>query len=241
MFNSTTRALLKVVSLFVCITFVSGCGTQESAEPSNSQSSTNMSMGLEENDLFELKVPLNEIAKWGFVGAKEDDFIIKSYNDSKRVYADSEVVSVIPDYCLPVASLLLDSKNSGAERYSYYSASKDVLNYFSIGIRTYSSAELAKSKFDEMLSVKDKCGSWIPKYSSGDNGLEWNVGVESLSTTPDTVYWESPDLQEALSLGIVGAAIYEVSVSIEGDLRKAIKIREQAKNYFDNALKAKQL
>jgi len=239
--KSTSRAILSGISLLICLTFLSGCGTQGTAEPSSSQTSSKWNKSLNETDLFELRVPLNEVTSWGLIGAMEDEFFIKSYSDPNREYESFEVTSVVPDYCLPVATLILDSKESGAKYYSYYGATTDVFNYFAIGIRVYSSPELARSEFNDMYSKRDKCSSWIPKFSSGETDSEWNLGVESPSSTPDAVYWEYSKLEQAWSIGIVGATIYDLSVAIEGDLPKAINIREQAKAYFDAALKGKQL
>lgn len=241
MSRSMYKVKLSTISFFICLAFLTGCGTQESAKSSSSQTSSSLSKALNENDLFELRVPLQVIANWGLSGTKQDDFFIKSYSDPKREYESFEVTSVVPDYCLPVATLILDSQESGAKYYSYFAASTDVFNYFAIGVRAYASQELARSKFDEMYSIRSKCNSWIPKYSSGETDSEWDLGVETPSPTPDAVYWEYANSQQAWSVQIVGTAIYELSVAIDGDLPKAIKIREQAKAYFDAVLKEKQL
>jgi hypothetical protein len=241
MFKSTSRTLLKVVSLLVCLTFISGCGTQESAEPSNSQTSPKWNKTLNETDLFELKVPLTQYATWGFEEASESEFYIKSYSDPGRRYEAFEQNSATPDYCLPVVSLVHDSKASGADLFFYHSVSKSIFNYFSIGVRVYSSPELAKSKFDAMYSVKEKCSSYITKYSSGQTNPEFNLGTESPSPSPDSVYWEYANYDQVFSIGIVGATIYSLSGSFDGELPKAIKVREQAQAYIEAALEAKQL
>lgn len=241
MFKPTSRTLLKAVSLLVCLTFISGCGTQESSEPSNSQTSPKWNKTLNETDLFELKVPLEVVTAWGLKDAEKDEFYIKDYSDPNREYQDSEVVSVIPDYCMPLANLFLDSKESGADLYSYQSfISHDIFSYFAIGMRAFSSPELARSKFDEMINIKDKCQSFIPKYRSGETESEWELWSGSPLLSSNSLTWEFKDFQQANNITIVGSVIYEISTTIEDDLMKAKEIRDQAKSYFDKGILGKQ-
>lgn len=241
MLSLVTKVILKGISLFICLTFLSGCGAQDSEETPSSKTSSKWSKNLNENDLFELKVPLTQYATWGFEGASESEFYIKSYSDPGRRYEDFEQNSATPDYCLPVSSLIHDSKASDADLFLYHSVSTSVFNYFSINVRVYSSPELAKSKFDSMYSIKDKCSSYITKYSSGQTNPVFNLGVQSPSPSADVVYWEYANNDQVFSIGIVGATIYSLSGGFVYDLPNAIKIREQANAYIAAALERKQL
>jgi hypothetical protein len=240
--NKNARmATLKSVSLLLSLALLTSCGTQESAEPSSSQTSSKWSKNLNESDLYELKVPLTKYATWGFTGASESEFYIKSYSDPGRRYEAFEQNSSTPDYCLPVASLMHDSKASGSDLFFYHSVSTSVFNYFAIGVHVFSSPELAKSKFDAMYSIKDKCSSYITKYSSGVTNPDFILGVQSPSSSADVVFWEYANYDQVFGIGIVGATIYSISGAFDDDLPKTIKIREQANAYIEAALEGKQL
>lgn len=224
------------------IALLSGCGSKAMDKSSDSQVFTELKESLTETDLFELKVSLQDVTEWGLAGAEKDEFFIKSYSDAARPEQDFEIVSVVPEYCMPLANLILDSKASGADLFSYQSFTSDgVFSYFGVGMRVFASPELAKSKFAEMQEIIDKCGSFIPKYISGETESEWTLWSKPPTSASNSFSWENKEIEQAWSVNLVGSVIYEISVVIENNLEKSIGIRDKAKTYFDQIIESKQL
>jgi hypothetical protein len=235
---------LRDLKFFILITLtvvfsltLTSCGSQERATESILSSAS-----LDETDLFELRVPLQEVTSWGLNGAENDEFLIKSYSDPKRENLLKEKVEVIPDYCLPFASLVLDSKESDADLYSYQSfLTQGPFNYLEVSMRVFSSPEIARGKFDSVVSVKNKCGTLIPKNASGETESEWNLWETDPFSSPVTISWESElGVKQAWSISIKQEVIYTVGVILDTDLAKAISMRKRANEFIDMSLEKTQ-
>ena len=194
---------------------------------------------LSETNLYELKIPEHTVVSWGIAKAYNLDFYIKQYSDPNRKDISAEVTGSIPDYCLPLASLLLDSKKSGAEMLSFQSfTTKDGINYLELRMSVYPSPELARKQFLSVLSVKDKCRSLIKKDNSGDSPTDWVLWDQSPVSSPNSISWESDgDLSQSWGIGVSGGVIYQLRVILKSDLPKAIELRSKAKEYVLDALK----
>jgi hypothetical protein len=231
-FAGAALGLLISVFLTSC-----GVGSNQAADDLGEVQKVN---ALSETDLFEFQIAENLVETWGLKSAEKKDLTIKSYSDSKRANQSYEVVSVIPDYCLPVASLLLDSSKSGSN-YLFtqnFASEFNISNYLQVQIYAFDSESLAKEKFNKFLSVADKCGSWIPKYSDGVTGLEMDLFTKFSASDPDSLEWENSDYFEACGLGIFGSAIYIVSASVEKNIEVAKSIRLSAQSHVRNLLEA---
>jgi hypothetical protein len=219
--------------------FLTSCGTG-SNQAADDVAEVQKVTTLSETDLFEFQIAENLVETWGLKSAEKTDLTIKSYSDSKRVNQSEEVESVIPDYCLPIASLLLDSSKSGSNYLftQIFASELNSFNYLQVQIYAFDSESLANEKFNEFLSVADKCGSWIPKYSDGGTGLEMDLLTKFSASSPDSLAWENSDYFEASGMGIVGSAIYNVSASVENNIEVAKSIRLSAQSHVRNLLES---
>ena len=220
---------------------LSSCGNSSDSSEKNAVTGQS-NAGFSETELFRFQVTEKLVEEWGFKNSEKDEFSIKSYSDPERNDSSDEVVSVIPKECLAVASLLLDSKESGSSYVSSLSfgTKTNASNALSVRIMAYDSKQLASSAFSAFLSRKDDCGSWIPKYRSGDTGLEMDLWNKLSTPNSKSAAWENSEYSEAAALTLVGSAIFDVYVSIENDVDQAMAVREAAVAYFGEMLRTKQ-
>ena len=234
--------LMKPISIVIFGTIagllLSSCGNNTEVSASSS-STVQQDGGLSETDLFKSQVTENSVEEWGFKSPEKDSFFIKSYSDPNRNYKSDELASVIPEECLEVATLLQDSEKSQAKLLSSlnFKDKTNSSNAIQIKVMAFESEKLASSRFNELLSKKDNCGSWIPKYQSGDTGLEMDLWKKTSTSNSKYLAWENSTYSEASALGLVGSAIYDIYVSIENDLNRARTVREAAVLEFEEVLK----
>lgn len=233
---SLRRFPIYVFAILSCFALAS-CSTS-STDQGEDSSKLAESEGLSESDLFKIQISDDTIQQWGLINHEERIFFIKAYSDEKRNYQSQEVESVIPDYCMPVASLLSDTKKSEAKYFLQQSLnSTENFDYFGIEVKAFESASLARDKFDLLVANSDKCGAWLPKYTSGETGIELDLWEKLSTKTPDYIAWENEKYDEAGSVGLVGSTVYVISVSVDGRMEKSKSVRETANTYVGDFLR----
>jgi hypothetical protein len=218
------RKIRIAATLLISASIVSGCSSAPKEEVSTSSQES-----WDESQLFQLSIPKGDILRFGFPSIGYLDVTIKDYSDPQREGLAQEVVSVVPANSFPVASIIEDSEKSGALLSLKQIIDDENLDHnFSITVKSFQNDSEASKKFGLLLQNADKCGSWIPKYQSGESGIYMDLWESVDSKAQNRLQWSNGMYDEADILGLQGSLIYEVYVKIDGNLNKAKDIANKA-------------
>jgi hypothetical protein len=220
--------MLRAGILFSVILLLSGCTNADQKDEVSALSEGESKWS--ETALYDLKITDGDATSWGFLNPKQDLLSTKTYASPNRYAIESELLSVVPEYCTPVALILEGGKGSGAEYWFYqiFSTNDSRFAILQIQVQTYPAIGVAKKKFDEFLKLMDKCGAYIPTYgdsrkSLGTEVLRWKEISEYGS---DYVIFDNPN-DYSVYVGVKESAIFSIQVNMDlsAALRQKILIK----------------
>lgn len=212
-----SRTAQLILALFLT-SLLSGCGTESKS------ASTEQSFEWTESKLYDLKFSVEEVKNWGIANPSKDIVTIKTYTDPERSFIEDELLSVIPTYCESVAFILEDGIKSDADT-EFFQSFNSSLNgqRIQIEVKGYSDSEKARLKFTEFINLRDKCGSYIPKYSDGEIYEEVTRWEDNFEFASDYFFFDSPNNYSEY-IGLSGNAIYSIYLSGYDDEKSRKKI-----------------
>ena len=222
------KSWLKLISFFLIAFLVSSCGQSGSSQEQNSDS---MKIWTED-EVFQQVIDLSVVKGWGyFDNSYSDKTEIVNFVNNKDTKT-SELISINPNNCTPLAVLLEDSPDSGAMYLLKQNHSdSDALPSQSMIFRifAYESEIESKKAFEAVKPIASTCGNYIAKHTN--EVYSRDLWQEATFVNDDLIQAFNSEYDEANALGRVGSAIfyiyflnYEKMEKSKGDLEKAITI-----------------
>lgn len=222
------KSWLKLISFFLIAFLVSSCGQSGSIQEQNSDS---MKIWTED-EVFQQVIDLSVVKGWGyFDNSYSDKTEIVNFVNNKDTQT-SELISVNPNNCTPLAVLLEDSPDSGAmyllkQNHSDSDAFPSQSMIFRIF--AYESEIKSKKAFEAVKPIASSCGNYIAKYTN--EVYSRDLWQEATFVNDDLIQAFNSEYDEVNALGRVGSAIfyiyflnYEKMEKSKSDLEKAITI-----------------
>ncbi len=224
------QSRIKLIVGVLIVVFLTGCSNSVSSQ-------VEMEAGLSENELFQSSLSKTLVQSFGFPVIKYDNIVIKEYSDPNRSDIKNEVIKVVPDFCLPVASLLSDSKESGALFSLVQTMDDESLDSnLTLTVKTFLNEIAARNAFDEFLSNADRCGTWIPTYKFGDIGISMDLWEKPVFKDRNMFGWANSVYSESGVVGISGSAIYDAYVKMDGRTLESKEIVKKIAKHVQKTL-----
>ena len=224
----TRNSWLKACSIFLIPILISSCGQSRSSQVQD----TNSTKIWTEDEVFQQAIDLSIVKSWGyFDNSYSDKTEIINFGNQKNTET-SELISVKPIDCTPLAVLLEDSADSGAKYLlKQYHANGEVLASQSMifKIFAYESEDKSKKAFEAVKPIASRCGNYIAKRTN--DVLSQDLWQEATIVNENLIEAFNLEFDEANALGRVGSAIYYIYFinfkkmgKSKGDLEKAVTI-----------------
>ena len=215
-------------SIFLITILVSACGQSGSPQ----EQSTDSNKTWSEDEVFQQAIDLSIVKEWGyFDNSYSDKTEVVDFENGKNI-GTSQLVSVKPVDCLPLAVLLEDSPDSGVKYLLKQNHSdSDALPSQSMIFRifAYESEIESKKAFEAVKPIASTCGNYIAKHTN--EVYSRDLWQEAIFVNDDLIQAFNSEYDEANALGRVGSAIfyiyflnYEKMEKSKSDLEKAITI-----------------
>jgi hypothetical protein len=222
------RTWYRSSSILLIAILVSACGQSGSSQ----EQSTDSNKTWSKDEVFQQAIDLSTVKEWGyFDNSYSDKTEVVDFENDKNI-GTSQLVSVKPVDCLPLAVLLEDSPDSGAKYLLKQNHSdSDTFPSQSMIFRVfvYDSEEKSKKAFEAVKPIATKCGNYIANRS--DEIFSRDLWQEANLINDDLIEAVNSEYDEVNALGRVGSAIYyiyflnfEKMEKSKSDLEKAITI-----------------
>ena len=232
--NSHMRRFKFAVSVF-CLVLLTACTSSTETE-----SKTSIKENFEWNLDSTFRTSLDEdlTSKWGF--KQSDDMSLEievaDFEDPNRTTIKDEVDSTIPSECISVAQFVLTSKKSEAKYLMKQTFEKYRDSSLQIYVYTYGSDTKANEQFSSFLTKAPICGYFIPLNVGGEKFVTMDLWKKIDYQSADEFIVNNALYNEASVIGIAGAAVYSIYVSIDKDFNLAKKIASEIKVDVKNHL-----
>jgi hypothetical protein len=219
---------LKTLTIASVALLLSSCSNSENSQKQIDDSNTNWST----DDVFQQAIGLETVKSWGyFDNSSSDKTEIVDFKESAELI-DSQLQSVKPSECLPLAVLLEDSPDSGARfMLKQNHSDSDVFPSKSMMFRifAYDSEDQAKKVFEAAKSLANKCGNYMAQFKDEVYTRDLWDGAQEVGD--NLVQAFNSEYDEANALGREGSAIYylyflnfEKMEKSKSDLQQAIAL-----------------
>jgi hypothetical protein len=218
----------KTLNIIFITLLISSCSKSENSQKQVDDTSKIWSSG----EVFQQAIGIETVKSWGyFDNSFSDKTEIVNFKESIKLN-NSQLQSVKPLECLPLAVLLEDSPDSGATfMLKQNHSDSDVLPSKSMMFRifAYDSENEAKQVFEDAKSLANNCGNYMAQYK--DEVYTRDLWKSAELVDDNLIRAFNSEYDEANALGREGSAIYyfyflnfEKMEKSKSDLEEAIAL-----------------
>jgi|688.fasta_scaffold641766_1 hypothetical protein len=196
--------ILPVIAISALL--LSGCA---STSDSKSNGIVPADTGWSSEKVFNQAIDISLIDNWGYSGG-DAKITVKNFLDS--VTANREkLLSVKPSECMPIASIVEVSSNSGADYvlHQFYTDNTFLFDkLLQFDLFAYPDSLSASSKFDEFVAFANKCGSYLVNRSSESYSVtEWQK-IELVEKNLLKATTSKSGVISSYAIGLVNSALF---------------------------------